>query len=115
MFRRLDRTIAALYVTVVSLDCFLGDLSRVSVLVVDVCHHLCCDPHFSPVVDPPFCAHHCHQQQRNRCTQAVPEVRIVELAVPECLASMLEPSSVVNIVGVELLQHELVPSPSPLV
>jgi hypothetical protein len=67
----LDRTVAVFNVSVVLLDCFPSDPSRVSVMVVDICHHLCGDPHCPPVVDPQFRVQRRHDQEPNARRQAI--------------------------------------------
>ena len=109
MFCRLDRAVAVFNVSVVLLDCLLHDSSRVGVLVVDICHHLCGDPHRPPVVDPEFRVQRGHDQEPNARRQAIQKVGILDSRLDECLTFAFDPTAVVNIVRVELLQHELVP------
>src|SRR5581483_1761718 len=63
VFCRLDCTITTLNVSVVSLDCFLGDISGIGVLVVQVGHHFCGDPHRPPMICVQLGTNDGHDQQ----------------------------------------------------
>src|SRR5664280_1366297 len=115
MLGSFDRTVAAFDVLVVFPDRLLSDVPRVEIVVVQVRHHLRCDPHGATVVDPLLGIQHGHDQQRNRRTQAVLEVRVAHACVEENLTPLFDPRAVIEIAGIELFKQELVPGVMTLV
>src|ERR1017187_4663800 len=115
MLGSFDRPVAAFDVLVVFLDRFLSDTPRVEIVVVQVRHHLRCDPHGTPVVDPLLGAYDRHQHQRKRHAGAVLEVRVPHARIQEHLTPFFDPRAVIEIAGIELLEQELVPGVMTLV
>src|SRR5271166_2167744 len=115
MLGSFDRPVATFDVLVVFLDRFLSDIPRVEIVVVQVRHHLCGDPHGATVVDPLLGVQHGDDQQRNRRAQAVLEVQVPHACVEEHPAPFFDPRAVIEIAGIKLLEQELVPGVTALV
>src|SRR5271166_2695037 len=115
MLGSFDGAVAAFNMLVVFLDRLLRNIPRVEIVVVQIRHHLRCDPHGATVVDPLLGAQHGHDQQRNRRAQAVLEVRVAHACGEEHLAPFFDPRAVIEIAGIELLEQELVPGITALV
>src|SRR5664280_1218160 len=107
--------VAAFDVLVVFLDRLLSDIARVEIVVVQVRHHLRCDPHGATVVDPLLGVQHGHDQQRNRRAQAVLEVRVPHARIEKHLPPFFDPRAVIDIARIKLLEQELVPGVTTLV
>src|SRR5271166_2166233 len=115
MLGSFDRTVAAFDVLVVFLDRLLSDIPRVEIVVVQVRHHLRCDPHGATVVDPLLGVQHGHDQQRNCRAQAVLEVRVSHARIEQHLPPFFEPRAVIEIAGIELFKQEFIPGVTALV
>src|SRR5437660_2769281 len=101
MLCRFDGAIATLDMVVVLLNGIAGDLSGICVMLVQVCHHLGGNPHRAPVINPLLCQQYSRKEQCQGYACAVLEILIVDTGVEKRLATLFQPCSIVEIVGVE--------------